>query len=310
MRKILYFLYIMITANMMFSTQALAAEITSIDVEVRLYPDGSAHITEVWTTQDVYEGTQISRIMDLPDTMTILSLEVQDINGNSFEIVRNWVDFNTFEERAGHASVIVTNSGYEIIWGITEHGDNQYRITYVLEGLVQEFTGGVGFYHQFVPFDLSPAPNSVSLHLYADHVDLTYDNLDVYLYGMDGEIDVTNEGILVVYSAEQFTDQNALVLSVEFEAGLFIDITDSSFPWILIGLTVFIVVSLWYLRRTRGHNPSAPDFVDRGHYYNHHHSSQDNIGSFTGGGGSSIGGGGGSTGGGGGSTGGGGGGIR
>lgn len=47
--------------------------------------------------------------------MSVHLLEVLGGNGNPFEVVTDWQTRTTFEERAGHASILTTNAGYEII---------------------------------------------------------------------------------------------------------------------------------------------------------------------------------------------------
>lgn len=198
-----------------------AAEIVSIDVEALLHHDGSATITERWTTAAVDEGTQMARRVDLPPQMTFHSLEVQDMNGHAFVITDDWNVRTTFAERANHASLLTTNSGYEIVWGITAYGNHHYVVTYTLDNFVQGFLDGTGFFYQFVPAGLSPAPQHVSLKLMAADVALTDDNTIVSLLdGMDGTV-AFSDGVITVEGVHPLTADDALVLKALFEDGLF-----------------------------------------------------------------------------------------
>lgn len=250
MRKTIGFLLITLATCFLFSIQAFAAEITSIDVEVRLYPDGSAHITEIWTTRAVYEGTQISRVMEMSEAMHIYSLKVMDINGTSFEIVDDWNNFNTFEERANRASLMSTHSGYEIWWGITTHGDNQYVITYTLEGLIEGFTNAAGFKHHFIPRDLSPAPNNVTLLLSAEHFGITKENTEFEIFGVNAHYQFLSDGGLFIERTGDFTARNALLLLTSFDAEWFnprvvhnhsLDLADFSDPYARINLWIVLM---------------------------------------------------------------------
>lgn len=197
-----------------------AAEIVSIDVEAIIHHDGSATMTEIWTTADVYEGTQISRIMDLPSSMGVHSLEVQSMDGTPFETVTDWQTRTTFEERAAHASILTTNTGYEIVWGITEQGDNRYVITYKLEGLVQGFNDGVSMHFDFVPAGITPTPSEVSLQLYASDFDLA--QVEFELLGMTGDVAVTLEGAILAHSEVSFAEGDSLTLRAQFPDELFV----------------------------------------------------------------------------------------
>jgi len=220
MKKIIVFLAITAIMVVTAQIQTFAAEIVAIDVEVILHHDGSAQVSETWTTAAVYEGTQISRVMNLPSNMAIHSLTISDINENEFLIVDDWEQRLTFEARAEHGSLLTTASGYEIVWGITEHGDNRYVITYHLDNLVQSFSDGSGFFHQFVSYDLSPAPNRVFLRLSALDTALSYENMVIDVFGMDANVEI-QDGVATIESSAPFTAANALELRVLFDEALF-----------------------------------------------------------------------------------------
>jgi len=221
MKKVIILSFFILTSILLIPTPAHASEITSIDVEVELQPDGSAHITEIWTTSNVQEGTQLSRTMSLPDTMHVHSLTAGDINNPNFEIVANWSDFTTFEERANRASLTATTDGYEIWWGLTSYGDNIYVITYIIDGLIEEFSNASGLYHYFIPTGISPTPRNVSLTLTASHFDITEENAAFELLGMHGELNIHANGAVIVQSAGRFRNNDGLRLLASFDQELF-----------------------------------------------------------------------------------------
>ena len=221
MKKVIILSFFILTSILLIPISAHAAEITSIDVEVELQPDGSAHITEIWTTSNVQEGTQLSRTMSLPETMQVHSLTASDSSNPNFEIVADWSDFTTFEERANRASLTTTSDGYEIWWGLTSYGDNVYVITYIIDGLVEGFSNASGLYHYFVPTGISPTPRNVSLHLWASHIDITEENATFELLGMRGELNINENGTVTVQNTGRFRDDDGLRLLASFEQEIF-----------------------------------------------------------------------------------------
>ena len=221
MKKVIILSIFILTSILLIPASAHASEITSIDVEVELQPDGSAHITEIWTTSDVQEGTQLSRTMSLPDTMHVHSLTASDINNPNFEIVADWSDYTTFEERANRAALTTTTDGYEIWWGLTSYGDNIYIITYIIDGLVEEFSNASGLYHYFVPTGISPTPGNVSLNLSVSHFDITEENAAFELLGMRGELNINANGAVTVQSTGRFRNNDGLRLLASFDQELF-----------------------------------------------------------------------------------------
>ena len=220
MRKKLSIAVLLFISLFVRVASVLADEIISIDVEAVLRRNGSAEITEIWTTADVYTGTQISRRMDLPNNMTIHSLKVQDASDNHFDVVTDWDSRTTFEERATHASILTTDTGYEIVWGITNQGDNRYVITYKIEGLVQGFIDGSGFQHHFVPNGIEPTPNSVSLQLRAINFDIANSESSIELKDMYGRIEASDTGRMIITN-DLFDEKDALTIRAFFADELF-----------------------------------------------------------------------------------------
>jgi len=150
------------------TTYAAEDGINFIHIEVHLNPDGSANITEIWDIDNVHDGTEYFIGMNLPDTMTVHSLQVQDETGQRFQPKDNWDVGASFQDKAYRSGIISTRNGYELAWGISNFGDRTYTITYTLENLVQAFTDFDGIPgHVFLSPDLSSTPQYVTVTIIA-----------------------------------------------------------------------------------------------------------------------------------------------
>ena len=142
-------------------TPALAASrVPEMELNVALRPDGSAHITQVWTT-DTDEGTEFYLGCRDSGYLTITDFSVSDQNG-PYAYVEDWDVDASFEEKANRCGILETGEGVELCWGISEYGENRYTIEYVLHDLVGSYSDADGFNHRFVD-EMSFFPTDVAL---------------------------------------------------------------------------------------------------------------------------------------------------
>jgi len=201
---------------------AFAAEdgIHSIHIDVHLQEDGSAIITEIWDIDNVFDGTEYFIEMDLPESMTIHSLEVWDELGTQFEILDEWNTEASFEEKANRAGIWEDYNRYEICWGISHYGNRTFTIRYVLTNLVQGYSDVAEFYHQFISDDLSSQPASTSITLRMDGVQFSEENADIQFEGFTGTLDFTEAGAIIITSDEGWYVDFANVMA-QFNSMLF-----------------------------------------------------------------------------------------
>jgi hypothetical protein len=194
-------IYILLTAIVSFfllSLNAYAAEITSIKVEVSLRRDGSASISETWATSNVFEGTQLSKPIDLPDFMTVHTLEVSDIHGNLFTITDDWSEKTDFDSRANHASIVETQNGVELFWGLTDYGDNRYTMTYVIENLVRGYLDGSGLRHWFINHSMNPTPQHFSLMITGYDFEIEWNAVEIETINRQSKVEIDSTGNLLI----------------------------------------------------------------------------------------------------------------
>ena len=194
---------------------ASAAEdgIHSIKIDVHLQEDGSAIITEIWDIDNVIDGTEYFIALNLPESMAIHSLEVWDELGTQFEILDEWMSDASFEEKANRAGILESDNGYEICWGISHFGNRTFTVRYVLTNLVQGYSDIAGFYHQFIGYDLSSQPESISITLHMDGMQFTEEFTNIQLEGFYGILDFTEEGAIIITSDEGWDIEYANVMA-------------------------------------------------------------------------------------------------
>ena len=102
---------------------AYANNVSEIDIDVKINPDGSAKILQTWTgTFD--DGTENYIPINTSD-IGIEDFTVSDQNGE-YEYIDVWnvdADFNSKKSKCG---INYTDDGVELCFGITQYGKNTY----------------------------------------------------------------------------------------------------------------------------------------------------------------------------------------
>jgi len=242
---------------------ALAAEdaISSIDISASLQQDGAAVITETWDVNGISDGTEYYKALNNMEGMSVHSFSVRDESGTLYTPRDNWDTSLSLEEKAYTSGILETSDGYELCWGMGSYGDHIYTIRYTLTGLVKDYSDYAGFYYRFVS-ELSSPPEAVSIQILMPDVILTEDNARIWAYGFEGEVDISEDGSLAVYSSSELFDDDYVNVLCRFDRGMFTlssveDITfdelqgtaeneDFDIALIIIGIVsaLFIVVAL------------------------------------------------------------------
>ena len=199
-------------------TPALAASrVSEMELDVALRPDGSAHITQVWTT-DTDEGTEFYLGCRDSGYLTITDFSVSDQNG-SYVYVEGWDVDASFEEKANRCGILETGEGVELCWGISEYGENRYTIEYVLHDLVGNYSDADGFNHRFVD-EMNFFPTDVTLTIRnQDGTPLTDEICDIWAFGFDGQIQF-EDGVIRAWSEAPLESGAHMTVMVALEKGV------------------------------------------------------------------------------------------
>ena len=202
----------------LFCTPALAASrVPEMELDVALRTDGSAHITQVWTT-DTDEGTEFYLGCRDSGYLTITDFSVSDQN-DPYVYVEGWDVDASFEEKANRCGILETDEGVELCWGISEYGENRYTIEYVLHDLVGSYSDADGFNHRFVD-RMSFVPTDVTLTIRnQDGTPLTDEICDIWAFGFDGQIQF-EDGVIRAWSEAPLESGAHMTVMVALEKGV------------------------------------------------------------------------------------------
>ena len=218
MKKILTILLTVCFCEVMCVPAALAAnQVPEMEIDVALQPDGSAHITHVWTT-DTDEGTEFYLACNDSGYLSITDFQVSDQNG-PYIFVEDWDIDASFEEKANKCGILETSDGVELCWGVSAYGQNRYAIEYVLHDLVGAYSDADGFNHCFVD-EMSFFPTDVVLTIRnQDGTPLTDDICDIWAFGFEGQIQF-EDGAIRAWSEEALESGQHMTVMMSLKKGV------------------------------------------------------------------------------------------
>ena len=207
----------LLCAALLCTPTLAASRVPEMELDVALRTDGSAHITQVWTT-DTDEGTEFYLGCRDSGYLTITDFSVSDQNG-PYVYVEGWDVDASFEEKANRCGILETDEGVELCWGISEYGENRYTIEYVLHDLVGSYSDADGFNHRFVD-QMSFFPTDVTLTIRnQDGTPLTDEICDIWAFGFDGQIQF-EDGIIRAWSEEPLERDQHMTVMLSLETGV------------------------------------------------------------------------------------------
>lgn len=217
MKKLALFLTACLCVALCCLPVSAANRVPEMEIEVALRQDGSAYITQTWSTR-TDEGTEFYLARNDSGYLTITDFSVNDQNGR-YTFVENWDVGVSFEEKANKCGIVQTKDGVELCWGISEYGENRYAIEYVVHGLVGAYSDADGFNHRFVD-DMSVFPSDVVLTICnQDGTPLTDEECDVWGFGFEGQI-AFEDGVIRAWSEEPLQSGQHVTLMLGLEKGV------------------------------------------------------------------------------------------
>ncbi len=196
---------------------AASNKIDEIFVDVEILKDGTGIVTQTWNT-NIQEGTELFIPMENLNHMYLRDFNVSDKNG-LYELRQQWNTKDSFEEKIQKYGILETPNGIELVFGVSEYGENNYQIQYTLENMVQSFKDKDGFNVRFVNDQMEPAPYRVSFRIHSDEVEFNPENSKIWAFGYNGNIEFS-EGDIVGRSTSEFTRRNHITTLVEIEKGI------------------------------------------------------------------------------------------
>lgn len=197
-------------------TRIQAAEknkMSSIEIEVEVHEDASATIREKREMAS-YEDTEVYiRLINLGPS------ELLDFQVNGFEEEEPWNIDASFEEKANKYGVIPLDKGYELAWGISEYGPQEYELSYQLSNLVRELEDGQALFWNFDSF-LSLPTDRMKLTIQASDFSLSEQLVEFYAFGAEGTTEI-NEAGAFEWTAYGLDEGNDVIALLQFPSDTF-----------------------------------------------------------------------------------------
>ena len=170
----------------------VAHSLIYLNLDIRLYKDGSAKVTEKRTCMIDDEGTEGYITMLNMGDIGIYNLSVKDERGVEFLCEQgNWDTKRSRREKTYRCGIHQINGGVELCWGIGKAGMRTYEISYTLTNLVKAYTDYDGFNHSFYEVDNTPA-QAASLTITLDGDSLHRPTSRVWAFGFPGRVMLDN----------------------------------------------------------------------------------------------------------------------
>lgn len=203
----------------MTQTASAANKVSDINVDVAIYEDGSAYITQTWNC-NFTEGTEGYIPIENLGEMSLSDFLVSDVNG-AYTYIDDWDIDASFEEKAGKCGIVETSDGYELCWGITEYGERRYAIEYKINNLVGGYEDFDGFNFQFINSGMGTLPTDVTVKiLMQDGIELDANNAGIWAFGFNGQINF-EEGQVVAYTESPLSSStDSVIIMLQLNKGL------------------------------------------------------------------------------------------
>src|SRR5699024_9066020 len=107
--------------------------------------------------------------------------------GLTFEHVDEWDIEGSRADKVLKKSIIQTDDGYELVWGIGLYGEHEYAVRYTVTDFIKQLDDAQIIYWYFVSQDTNIPPQNVRIEIEAGE-DLSFKDEKIWAYGFEGEI--------------------------------------------------------------------------------------------------------------------------
>lgn len=200
---------------------AYNSEIRDIDINVCLYPDGSAVVRECWdvTAAGITEWYLVKN--NLGD------IEISDFtvysDGRELYNEGSWDVDRSREQKAGKCGIVRKSGGVELCWGCGEYGPHRYEARYTMSNVVKSLDDYDYLHMQFISPGLSQTPGHVKVTVEAKGTALSSDNSRMWGFGYADYKGLTGyfDGKAVFEASEEISFYNSVISLMRFDKGIF-----------------------------------------------------------------------------------------
>ena len=213
MKKIIFTLVLFLVPSII-----LANEINNIDMKIYVDNNGTAHVTEEWTTK-LNEGTEGYKPYYNLGKSKISNFKVS-MNGKEYTYNSDYDINASFNEKKYKNGFHYIDNGVELCFGITNYGKNTYILSYDISNFVVNTSDNYQMiYWTLFPYDYNPSPERVYIKIYSD---FKYaDTLDVWGYGKYGAPTYVYDGYIEMDSESTVTSSEYMTILVKFPENTF-----------------------------------------------------------------------------------------
>jgi len=201
----------------LFTNNVDANSISSINMDIYVDNNGTAHIKETWNTY-LNEGTEGYKPYYNLGNSEIKNFKVS-LNNQPFIYMPNWDTSASFEEKVNKNGINEIEDGVELCFGITRYGTNSYTMEYDITNFVSETEDAQIIYWTLIPHDLQPTPEKVYIKIYSD---FKYeDTWGVWGYGNYGGEAYIYDGYIELKSPSDYSSDDYMTVLVTFPLNTF-----------------------------------------------------------------------------------------
>ena len=213
MKKIIFTLVLFLVPSII-----LANEINNIDMKIYVDNNGTAHVTEEWTT-NLIQGTEGYKPYYNLGESKISNFKVS-MNGKEYTYNSDYDINASFNEKKYKNGFHYIDNGVELCFGITNYGKNTYILSYDISNFVVNTSDNYQMiYWTLFPYDYNPSPERVYIKIYSD---FKYaDTLDVWGYGKYGAPTYVYDGYIEMDSESTVTSSEYMTILVKFPENTF-----------------------------------------------------------------------------------------
>ena len=210
-----------VIAALAFAGAAFAVDwdIRDININVRLYRDGSAIVSEIWNIS-AQEGTEVYVPRTNLGDITISDFSVSDETGTIYTFEERWDVDRSLARKAGRCGFHRIPDGVELCWGLGSYGTHTYSVRYKMSNVVKSLDDYDMLHLQLVNEELSAPPKHVKVTLEAQNAQIDTSWVRIWGFGFHGNASF-EDGKAVYESTEDFRYESSLIALMRFDKGVF-----------------------------------------------------------------------------------------
>lgn len=191
--------------------------VSEIDINVIIKNDGSARIVQNWHGS-FKEGTE-NYIPISTEDISVSDFSVSDEKGE-YTLLNEWDIDADFSKKARKCGINETDNGVELCFGISEYGENNYTISYVVEDFIKSYTDFDGTNFMLINPNMSTFPTDGSITVALENkTELNENNSGIWAFGYEGYIEFQN-GAVVAQTTDNLSGDNSMIVMLRLNKGI------------------------------------------------------------------------------------------